>query len=140
MKKSEFLALSEPPENIPISDIYPNPPIIKKRYMGINYAKGEINNEPSQTIPDEAMTIKEIMNRFTRGLPLGGSNEPVYDGDEDFVPDFSRMDLAERQEWTEAHKEELEALKLKQRTAKKKVPRETELEGASGDSPLTPTT
>lgn len=35
------------------------------------------------------------MTRFASGLPISGQRVPVYDGDEDFIPDMRSMDLSE---------------------------------------------
>lgn len=61
---------------------------------------GEINDQPSQTIPDQTMSLKEIIERHTRGLPALG-REPIYHGDDIEIPNFSTMDLAEQQEMRE---------------------------------------
>lgn len=82
----------------------------------------EVNNEPSNTVPDMTMSIAEIMERHTRGIPINKKIE-VYNGDEEVVPDLSKMDLADRQEFIERTKEEIEATKKKfvaEREAKKK--------------------
>jgi hypothetical protein len=67
----------------------------------------EVNTQPSLTIPDQSMTVKEIMERYARGLNVGGEKVPVYEG-EDPSPNFGTMDLAERQEIVEQMKNELE--------------------------------
>lgn len=41
--------------------------------------KGEENNEPSQTIPDENLSIKEILYRFTNGIVPFSQRELPYD-------------------------------------------------------------
>ncbi len=58
----------------------------------------EINNEPDQCIPDQSMTVREIMDRFTRGLPLDAGKVPIYEGEE-YTPDILHMDLADREEY-----------------------------------------
>lgn len=73
----------------------------------------EVNKQPSMTIPDQSMSVKTILDRFARGLPLGGSRVPVYDGEDDDMPDMARLDLAERQEIIENAKEELVELQKK---------------------------
>lgn len=73
--------------------------------------QGEINDQPSATVPDQSMTVKEILNRFARGLPLGGQRVPVFDGEEDDMPDIRTLDLAERQEMAENFKRELEEIR-----------------------------
>lgn len=37
-------------------------------YTGSN--DGEVNNEPSQTIPDQNLSVKTLLERHTRGLPM----------------------------------------------------------------------
>lgn len=49
----------------------------------------------SQTIPDQTMSVSEIMNRYAKGLPLTGERVPIYHGDEEFVPDIKTLDLSE---------------------------------------------
>lgn len=64
--------------------------------------KGEVFTKPSLTIPDQTMSLREILDRYSRGLPVDGmAGEPIYHGEEDEMPDFRRMDLAEIQEYRE---------------------------------------
>lgn len=58
--------------------------------------KGEINHQPSLTIPDQTMPLKELIDRFTRGLPVT-TFKPVYDEDNS-LPDPRKMDIAEYNE------------------------------------------
>jgi len=82
----------------------------------------EKNVSPSMTVPDQTMSVKEIMDRYARGLPLGGQKVPIYEG-EDFVPDLKNMDLADRQTLFEQAKEELADIKerLNQKQRQKQV-------------------
>lgn len=59
----------------------------------------EKNTHPSETIPDQSMSVKEILNRYAKGLPLH-SNKQVgeYYGDDQYYPDLARLDLSEKQE------------------------------------------
>ena len=74
----------------------------------------EINKQKSLTIPDQAMSIKDILSRFARGLDVEGF-KPIYDDDDitldDYIPDPKNMDLAERQEYKEYATQELYSLK-----------------------------
>lgn len=73
---------------------------------------------PHSAVPDQSMSIPEIVRRFVQGLPLSGTDqgEPYYDEDDD-TPDFKRMDLAEQEEYlTERHNE---AVLLRQKLRKK---------------------
>lgn len=67
---------------------------------------------PKQTVPDQSLSIKEILDRYARGLPLGGQRIPVYEPDND-LPDPRTLDLAERQELAERYTAEL--LELRER-------------------------
>lgn len=60
----------------------------------------EKNTIPSKTIPDQTMSISEIMRRFTKGLPIESAKAEVWDGEED-LPDTRKMDLSEIQEMKE---------------------------------------
>lgn len=67
--------------------------------------------EPSQTVPDQAMSVTEILRRFARGLPLGGQRVPIYEGEEDVTPDLRTLDLAEIQELKENNLYQIQTLK-----------------------------
>lgn len=62
--------------------------------------KPEINLEPSQTVPEQSMSVRELLTRYTTGQPMAGMREPVYNGDL-YVPDIAHMDLADRQTYLE---------------------------------------
>lgn len=72
---------------------------------------GEANYQPSLTIPDQAMSIREIMERYARGLPLDNVKVPIYNGEDDDFPDLAKMDLADRQAYIESKELELRELK-----------------------------
>ena len=69
----------------------------------LNYIqeRGKVFTEPSQTVPDQTMSIRTILDRYAKGLPTTGMKIPIYeDGDIDnYIPDPKTMDLAERQEY-----------------------------------------
>ncbi len=50
--------------------------------------------QPSLTVPDQTMSIKTILERYTRGLPVGGRTDVVFDED-DTMPDYRTLDLTE---------------------------------------------
>ena len=43
---------------------------------------GEVNNEPSMTIPDQSMSIEEIVTRFASGEPISVGQDVYYETDE----------------------------------------------------------
>ena len=71
----------------------------------------EINNKPSMTIPDQTMSIRTILERHSRGLPIDGMKIPIYDGEENDLPDWRRLDLAERQELAHLYSNEIKDIK-----------------------------
>ncbi len=75
--------------------------------------QGEVNTLPSMTIPDQTMSIRTIVDRYTRGLPVTGFT-PVYDGEDHYIPDIKTLDLVERQEMADKIREEVESLKSRQ--------------------------
>lgn len=88
---------------------------MKKVQNSLNYDPadwpGEKNTMPSLTIPDQAMSIQEILRRFAQGLPLGGQKVPLYDEDLPFdAQQFQKMDLADKAEYIEANKRRIEGL------------------------------
>lgn len=58
---------------------------------------GAFNNEPSLFEPDQTMSIREIMERYARGLPIADQKTPIYLDEEEF-PDLRKFDLVEIEE------------------------------------------
>lgn len=86
----------------------------------------EENNKPSLTIPDQTLTIRQIIDRYTRGLPISTSMQnPIFQEDEVFndVPDVNRLDLHDRMEFANNARQELEDIKNKLNA--KKYPKKT---------------
>lgn len=71
---------------------------------------GEVNNEPSLTVPDQTMSIKTILERYARGLPIGGRTDEFYDED-DTMPDYRSLDLTEISELQKNVKDTIENYK-----------------------------
>jgi hypothetical protein len=81
--------------------------------------KYEKNGKPSLTIPDQTMSVRELLRRYASGLPLGGQREPIYEGEEGDGIDPRRLDLADRQELEIAARQEL--AEIEERLKSKKV-------------------
>lgn len=67
----------------------------------------------SMTVPDQAMSIKEIVRRFVRGIPVDVvQRKPIYmdQNDHDFEQ-LSRMEFGDKAEMAEQLKAENEARK-----------------------------
>lgn len=83
-----------------VTSEYVPAPVIKKHFNSRYFAKSyEINDQPSQTVPDDAMTIQEIVNRYAHGMPLPpGRAGEYFPEDSDLPHDLDNLDLAEREE------------------------------------------
>lgn len=75
--------------------------VLKKQDIDIRY---ESNNLPSLTIPDQSMSVTDLIKRFQQGLTLTDAKVPLYYGDETEYPDLRRMDIAEKYEYLERTK------------------------------------
>ncbi|QGF19337.1 hypothetical protein [Antarctic microvirus TYR_006_V_25] len=74
--------------------------------------KYEINNQPSETIPDQSMSVDEIMRRYAQGLPMSGERVPTYEDPEiETMPDLSRMDLADREQVIKSYTAEIQEIR-----------------------------
>ena len=82
----------------------------------------EVNNDPSLTVPDQTMSIKEIMVRYARGIPFDNTKIPIYDGEDDILEgiDWRTLDLSEREEFKTRVSQELFELQ-RQRLAQEEL-------------------
>lgn len=71
----------------------------------------EVNTKPSETIPDQTMSIREIMERYARGLPISGAKVPVYHGEDEFIPNPKTIDLADMEAMKKAAAQEINDLR-----------------------------
>lgn len=93
--------------------------------------KYEQNTKPSMTVPDQALSVREILSRFARGIPVE-QHTPIYEDVEspdDFLPDPRTLDLAERQQYAEMVQEELNHIRSQQQPAEIVGLTKTETEG-----------
>ena len=95
-----------------------------KTHYNAEPSKGEEKFEASQTIPDQTMPIRELMRRHAQGLPIDGARVPIWEGEDNDLPDFKTMDLAEVEAYRMCYERELqditEAVKQKERETKEK--------------------
>lgn len=71
----------------------------------------------SRTVPNQSLSIPEILARFTRGAAVPGK-EPIYD--DDFVPDVSRMDFVEQDNYRDELQQVIDSEVLAAKQAKEK--------------------
>ena len=70
----------------------------KKTAYNYEPTKGQTFKMPSQTVPDQTLTVRELLVRHSRGLNLDGYSEPIYDeeGTSQGIR-FESLDLVDRQ-------------------------------------------
>lgn len=69
----------------------------------------EFNTLPSETQPDEVLTVREMLERHVRGLPVSGSEQGVYLPEEvGYIPDYRTLDLTEIDEYRKSYGEAIE--------------------------------
>ena len=72
--------------------------------------KGEKNTLPSKTLPDQTLSIPELIKRYAQGLPLGAPNIPIWDEDpeQDLLSgkNWNTLDLSEKHNFMQSAKEE----------------------------------
>lgn len=76
--------------------------------------KGKVFIHPSETKPQQSLTILQILDRHQRGMPIYGNNAvPVYTNEYDPLNgvDFRSLDLVERHEIIAETRERIEVLK-----------------------------
>ena len=66
--------------------------------------EGEKNLKPSLTIPDQSLSVKQIMERYARGLSVTDAKVPMWYGEELDLPDLKRLDMSEIEQLKESNK------------------------------------
>jgi hypothetical protein len=89
--------------------------------------KGQSNFGESKTVPDQSMTLRELLIRYAKGLPLEGQKTPIWEGEEGFDIDPQKLDLAEIEELREKAETELKEIniRVKDEVEKKRAKKRT---------------
>ena len=97
---------------------------MKRKYLNSseagNSARLERNTEVSQTVPDMALSIREIMSRYASGTLDDLQNELFYSED---LPDLRGLDISQLMEMKSEAQQDV--MRLKQEIADRKKPVET---------------
>lgn len=86
------------------------------RYRSSQFAEKPYGT--TMTIPDETLSVREVLKRYARGLPIHSTAIPVYDGPDIEFKDLSKMDLADREQYLEDLQKELAETQERLRNAK----------------------
>jgi len=81
--------------------------------LSYSISDGENNNQPSLTVPDMAMSVQEILQRFATGRPIPDFSNNLHYGGEDYYPDMKKLDLVEQQEIIEINNRRIQELEDK---------------------------
>jgi len=84
---------------------------MRKIQDSMNYVspRGSDPGGPSLTVPDDSMSLMEILRRYSVGLPINGNSREQY-YEEDYLPDLEKMDLEEIAQLTMENQEKRELL------------------------------
>lgn len=78
--------------------------------------------QPSKTVPNQSMTIKELIDRHARGLPISGNGaQPTYTGADGLGIDTRTLDLSELQELREKVQNDINEAKARYNNSIKKL-------------------
>lgn len=81
--------------------------------------KGRVMTGHSMTIPDQSLTIRELISRFTRGMPVtGGADPSTAYFDENELPDPRTLDLVDRENYVKGYSEELQSIQKRLEASK----------------------
>lgn len=73
---------------------------------------GQKTTLPSRTVPNQSMTVVQIMQRFAAGLPVDGQKVQMWEEQE--MPDLNKMDLSEKFDLLRANQAKINMLKDQQ--------------------------
>lgn len=103
---------------------YSNSLVMQQHNYDAKAHKYESTNKPSMTVPDQTLTVRQILDRYARGLSADVATYDDYDvDDESYVPDPRTLDLVDRQRMKELYEAELADLREKQASARSKAKR-----------------
>lgn len=77
--------------------------IIVRHWLNYQHKPNGKDYGKSSTVPDQSLTIRELIERAQRGYPLDAVRTPFYNGEDDDMPDIKNFDLTELHElrqWT----------------------------------------
>lgn len=88
-----------------------------------NYKPKKIENQDygkSLTVPDQSMSLHQLLYNYTRGMPLPQERQGEYLGDE-YVPDFQSMDLSEIADYKMELQENIKELEAQIKASEKEA-------------------
>lgn len=87
--------------------------------------------QPSMTIPDQTLSIPELIRRYAQGLPLGAPKVPMYEEDpeQDLLGgiNWNTLDISEKQNFIKSAQNEIKDI-AKRTKRKPNTPKEVQSE------------
>jgi threonyl-tRNA synthetase len=72
---------------------------------------GEVFTQPSKAVPDQTISLKTLVTKYVKGMPISAPiNEGIYT-DDNVAQDFTKLDLADQEQITEELFEEFRNIK-----------------------------
>lgn len=87
---------------------------MKKIHKWLNYEppQGQTFTQPSLTIPDQTLPLKDILARHSRGQPvIGNPANPQYFDDDLLSVDIKTLDIVDRQNYIQFVKNEIQRVR-----------------------------
>jgi uncharacterized protein YifE (UPF0438 family) len=85
-----------------------------KVHTSMNYQpkEGKTFTQPSQTIPDMTMSMRDIIDRHAKGMPMEIGKTPIFHEEETEQKgiNYKTLDLAEVEQIAKEHKENMDKL------------------------------
>lgn len=94
-------------------------PLINTKFNYDHTRYGEINDEPSMTVPGETMSLRDMLDRFARGMALPPRPEPYYN-EQQQLPNLNAMDLVDRHDYLQNQKQIVDSLRQQYEEENKK--------------------
>jgi len=108
------------------------------QYTNKPTTKGEFNSKPSLTVPNQVISIPEMIQRYAKGLPLGGSKVPIFeDENEDILNgvNWKTLDISEQYEVLKQAKREYDDINQRVKNSRQK-PKTNEKPDENENNPL----
>jgi len=84
-------------------------------------SKGQAGGRKKQVVPDQAMSLEEILKRFVRNEPLPVGRQGLYHEGEDDLSKLDDMDPTEKKEYADRLRQTQREYKEQQRVKRVKI-------------------
>lgn len=119
------------PEQILSKDVMPVAVVSATRFNTPYNQKGKpkkyyITKPEHLTVPDQSLSVAELLYRFSHGQPLLGRSDAYYDTEQDVIvpPNWEKLDISEKMAFMEEKRAEYQELEKKARDRKNQLENE----------------